>query len=167
MGQGDSLVVRERIRLWEQQQQTHHHHPHSKMGLSSWRLVLVEPQAHRDVGPMVVWPASNHSAHSMPPPQQQWTQLGSGAGQAPSLTMATMHPGTHTTTPWPLCRPSSPHHHITTSSTSPPPSPRPAPSPPAGIKTRFKYREVAPSTYGMSIEDILMHDDKELNQVGG
>jgi protein KRI1 len=36
-----------------------------------------------------------------------------------------------------------------------------------GIPTRFRYKEVQPETYGLSIEEILMMDDKELNQVVG
>jgi protein KRI1 len=36
-----------------------------------------------------------------------------------------------------------------------------------GIPTRFRYKEVQPENYGLSIEEILMMDDKELNQVVG
>ncbi|GFR40096.1 hypothetical protein Agub_g644 [Astrephomene gubernaculifera] len=36
-----------------------------------------------------------------------------------------------------------------------------------GIKTRFKYREVPASTFGLSVDDILRLDDKSLNQVAG
>ena len=36
-----------------------------------------------------------------------------------------------------------------------------------GIKTRFRYKEVEPETYGMNIEEILQLDDKELNQIVG
>ncbi|CAO2837506.1 unnamed protein product [Amaranthus hypochondriacus] len=32
------------------------------------------------------------------------------------------------------------------------------------LKTRFKYREVKPAKYGLSAADILMFDEKELNQ---
>ena len=36
-----------------------------------------------------------------------------------------------------------------------------------GIPTRFRYKQVEPETYGLSFEEILMMDDKELNQVMG
>jgi protein KRI1 len=36
-----------------------------------------------------------------------------------------------------------------------------------GIPTRFRYKEVQPENYGLSIEEILMMDDKDLNQVVG
>lgn len=36
-----------------------------------------------------------------------------------------------------------------------------------GIPTRFRYKEVEPETYGLTVEEILMMDDKELNQVVG
>lgn len=36
-----------------------------------------------------------------------------------------------------------------------------------GINTRFRYKEVEPETYGLTVEEILMMDDKELNQVVG
>ncbi|KAG7672609.1 hypothetical protein Ndes2526B_g08865 [Nannochloris sp. 'desiccata'] len=36
-----------------------------------------------------------------------------------------------------------------------------------GIPTRFRYKEVQPENYGLSVEEILMMDDKELNQVVG
>ena len=36
-----------------------------------------------------------------------------------------------------------------------------------GIPTRFRYKEVEPETYGLSFEEILMMDDKELNQIIG
>ncbi|PNW77549.1 hypothetical protein CHLRE_10g441450v5 [Chlamydomonas reinhardtii] len=37
----------------------------------------------------------------------------------------------------------------------------------AGIKTRFRYKPVDPSTFGLSVDDILRLDDKSLNQVVG
>lgn len=36
-----------------------------------------------------------------------------------------------------------------------------------GVPTRFRYKEVEPETYGLSIAEILALDDKELNQVMG
>ena len=36
-----------------------------------------------------------------------------------------------------------------------------------GINTRFRYKEVEPENYGLSVEEILMMDDRELNQVVG
>ncbi|KAL6754712.1 hypothetical protein V8C86DRAFT_312002 [Haematococcus lacustris] len=36
-----------------------------------------------------------------------------------------------------------------------------------GIKTRFKYKEVPASSFGLNVDEILAHDDKELNQVAG
>ncbi|WPT16271.1 Protein kri1 [Picochlorum sp. SENEW3] len=36
-----------------------------------------------------------------------------------------------------------------------------------GIPTRFRYKEVEPETYGLTFEEILMMDDKELNQIMG
>jgi len=36
-----------------------------------------------------------------------------------------------------------------------------------GIRTRFKYRSVAPSTFGMNFNDILALPDKDLNQIIG
>ncbi|KAG2432858.1 hypothetical protein HXX76_008591 [Chlamydomonas incerta] len=37
----------------------------------------------------------------------------------------------------------------------------------AGIKTRFRYKPVDPSTFGLSVDDILRLDDRSLNQVVG
>ncbi|GLC34476.1 hypothetical protein PLESTB_001257000 [Pleodorina starrii] len=37
----------------------------------------------------------------------------------------------------------------------------------AGIKTRFRYKEVPASTFGLSVDEILRLDDKSLNQVVG
>ena len=34
-----------------------------------------------------------------------------------------------------------------------------------GQRTRFRYKQVPASTFGMSVEDLLARDDKELNQV--
>lgn len=34
-----------------------------------------------------------------------------------------------------------------------------------GHKTRFRYKQVPASTFGLSVEDLLSRDDKELNQV--
>jgi protein KRI1 len=36
-----------------------------------------------------------------------------------------------------------------------------------GIPTRFRYKEVEPETYGLTIEEILAMEDKELNQIIG
>ncbi|PNH07982.1 Protein KRI1 [Tetrabaena socialis] len=36
-----------------------------------------------------------------------------------------------------------------------------------GVKTRFRYKAVPASTFGLSVEDILRLDDKSLNQVVG
>ena len=36
-----------------------------------------------------------------------------------------------------------------------------------GIPTRFRYKEVQPETYGLTVEEILLMDDKDLNQIVG
>ena len=36
-----------------------------------------------------------------------------------------------------------------------------------GIPTRFRYKEVEPETYGLTVEEILAMEDKELNQIIG
>lgn len=36
-----------------------------------------------------------------------------------------------------------------------------------GLKTRFRYKQVPKSNFGLSAEDILFFSDKELNQVRG
>ena len=36
-----------------------------------------------------------------------------------------------------------------------------------GIPTRFRYKEVEPETYGLTVEDILAMEDKDLNQIIG
>eukprot|EP00798_Chlamydomonas_sp_ICE-L_P001660 gene1660-33055_t len=36
-----------------------------------------------------------------------------------------------------------------------------------GLRTRFRYKQVPSQQFGMSLEDVLRHSDKELNQVIG